>query len=51
MHPCFWIIRPPRAADGPLPGRLWRRLAVSASLLLAIYLGSLALITSGQPLP
>lgn len=36
VHPCFWMIRPPTAADGPLPPRLWRRLAVCVSSL-ALY--------------
>jgi hypothetical protein len=36
MHPCFWDIRPPRAADGPVPPRLWRRLAFSVSALLML---------------
>lgn len=31
MHPCFWMIRPPTAADGPVPARLWRRLAAALS--------------------
>lgn len=31
MHPCFWLIRPPTAADGPLPPGLWRRLATSVT--------------------
>ncbi len=31
MHPCFWMIRPPTAADGPVPPRLWRRLAACVS--------------------
>lgn len=43
MHPCFWSIRPPTAADGPLPPRLWRRLAFSVTAL-ALYLGLAMLV-------
>lgn len=43
MHPCFWMIRPPTAADGPLPPRLWRRLAISVSGLAVYFLLALLL--------
>jgi hypothetical protein len=34
MPLCFHLLFPPRAPDGPIPGRLWRRLAVSVLALL-----------------
>jgi hypothetical protein len=44
VHPCFWSIRPPVAADGPLPPSLWRRLAFSVTGL-ALYLALVTLAT------
>jgi hypothetical protein len=43
MHPCFFDICPPRAADGPVPVRVWRRLACSVTLLW-LYLVIVALL-------
>lgn len=43
MNPCFWLIRPPRAADGPVPAALWQRLGRTLLLLLAIYLAAMVL--------
>jgi len=40
MNPCFWLIRPPRAADGPIGPELWARLAGRLALLAAIYLAA-----------
>lgn len=38
MNPCFFLIRPPRALDGPLPPSLLPRLGRTLAALLAIYL-------------
>jgi hypothetical protein len=43
MNPCFWLIRPPRAADGPIGGELWARLAGRLLLLVALYLAAMLL--------
>lgn len=40
MSPCFWLIRPPRAADGPVPPELWARLAGRLLLLAALFLAA-----------
>jgi hypothetical protein len=43
MNPCFFLIRPPRAADGPLPPALWHRLGRVLLTLLAIYVAAMVL--------
>lgn len=43
MNPCFFLIRPPRALDGPLPPGLLLRLGRTLSALLAIYLLAMVL--------
>jgi hypothetical protein len=40
MSPCFWLIRPPRAADGPVPPAFWARLAGRVLLLAALFLAA-----------
>lgn len=43
MNPCFWLIRPPRAADGPIEPGLWGRLAARLLLLAALFLAAMLL--------
>jgi hypothetical protein len=46
MNPGFWLIRPPRAADGPVAPELWARLALRLAALGAIYLAATLLAGS-----
>lgn len=43
MSPCFWMICPPRALDGPMPPSLLARLGRTLAALLAIYLLAMVL--------
>ena len=47
MNLCFWLIRPPRAADGPIGPELWARLARSLFLLAAMFLAASLLAAQG----
>lgn len=38
MNPCFWLIRPPRAADGPVGREVWARLAARLVALALLFL-------------
>jgi hypothetical protein len=40
MNPCFWMIRPPRAADGPVGPELWTRLATRLAALALLFLAT-----------
>ncbi|MCS6876913.1 MAG: hypothetical protein N2038_00050 [Geminicoccaceae bacterium] len=46
MNPSFFLIRPPRAADGPVPRVLWLRLARATGGLLLFYLAATLLAAS-----
>ena len=41
MHPCFMLLVPPRALDGPMEPRAWRRLLLPLSALLVMQLAML----------
>lgn len=37
MNPGFWLICPPRAADGPIGPKVWARLAARLLLLAILF--------------